>query len=55
MCGCGRHSKKMEYFQAKELRIESEHEIPVEADGELIPSTMPIHITKAEKRLTVLV
>ena len=55
MRGCGRQSKEMEYFQTRSLRIESDHEIPVEADGELIPCPMPIHITKAEKRLTVLV
>ena len=55
LSGDGRHSKEMEYFQTKELLIESEQEVPVEADGELIPCTLPIHITKAEKRLTVLV
>ena len=55
LSGDGRHSKEMEYFQTRELTIESDQEIPVEADGELIPTSMPIVFKKAEKKLTVLV
>ena len=55
LSGDGRHSREMEYFQTRELIIESDQEIPVEADGELIPASMPIVFKKAGKKLTVLV
>lgn len=53
--GSDRRSKDLEYFQTKELRIESENEVPVEADGELIPCTLPLSIRKSPHPLTVLV
>jgi diacylglycerol kinase family enzyme len=53
--GGGKRSKDLEYFQTKELRIEAETDIPVEADGELITATLPLVIKQAERSLTVLV
>jgi diacylglycerol kinase (ATP) len=55
LSGYDRRSKDLEYFQTKELRIESDVDIPVEADGELINATMPLLIRQAERPLTVLV
>ncbi len=53
--GDDRHSADLEYFQTKELRVESTEEVPVEADGELIYCPLPVVIKLAERPLTVLV
>ena len=53
--GYDRRSKDLEYFQTTELRLESEVDIPVEADGELITAVMPLVLKQAERSLTVLV
>lgn len=55
LTGYDRRSKDLEYFQTKELKILSDTDIPVEADGELITVTMPLVIRQAERKLKVLV
>ena len=55
LTGYDRRSKDLEYFQTKELKILSDTDIPVEADGELITVSMPLVIRQAERKLKVLV
>jgi diacylglycerol kinase (ATP) len=55
LSGYDRRSKDLEYFQTKELRLESDVEIPVEADGELITCSMPLVLKQVPRSLSVLV
>ena len=45
---------EVEYFQTKRLRVESDEEVPVELDGELVGSC-PVEFTLRDRGLRVLV
>lgn len=55
LSGYEKAGKGLTYFQTRELRIEGSEQTSVEADGELITSTLPLVIKKSAESLRVLV